>query len=160
MTNLRIIHRLSPSLAIEVLIYGDGRDVFLQPLKKFLQRRLTGAHANISLGAKTRHTHGQFRGAAELRSDQDGTYREPESAVIHFPYDLRGFFQMRKRTRHKATSEIYCALTFYRQRYLRLGRKQQTAASDQSNELTPFYVEHGDFLCARINPEKEDETAI
>jgi hypothetical protein len=27
-----------------------------------------------------------------------------------------------------------------------LGREQQTAASDQSNELTPFYVEHGDFL--------------
>src|SRR5262249_32657644 len=24
-----------------------------------------------------------------------------------------------------------------------LGREQQTAASDQSNELTPFYVEHG-----------------
>jgi hypothetical protein len=27
-----------------------------------------------------------------------------------------------------------------------LGREKQTAASDQSNELSPFYVEHGDFL--------------
>src|SRR5262249_23088749 len=33
-----------------------------------------------------------------------------------------------------------------RTRTPRLGREQQTPAPDQSNKLTAFYVEHGDFL--------------
>jgi hypothetical protein len=36
-------------------------------------------------------------------------------------------------------------------RALHLGREQQTAPTDQGNELTPLWVEHGDFLPSAIS---------
>jgi hypothetical protein len=60
-----------------------------------------------------------------------------ETSVTDLPIDRIGQAVQKPHYRHRR---------LLRARTPHLGREQQTAPADQGNELTPLWVEHGDFL--------------
>jgi hypothetical protein len=125
--------------------------------------KTTGIAEGRRLGGESRRR-AQCRDDRDLAADQIGRQRRvsiiptlsPAERDMHvLALDIASLAQALSECRldgRRFTRRSYTQEPDYRHRRLsrtrapHFGREQQTAASDQSNELTPFYVEHGDFL--------------